>query len=59
MDKKTKTAIVKQLTKHRDNIGKERDALREMQEEINTLFESCEEGIDALDSAIQTFSEYA
>jgi len=54
----TKTTVLKQLQKHRDKIGKERDALRAMQDEINTLFESCEQGIEALDNAIQTFSEY-
>lgn len=59
MNKQTRKAIVKQLEKHRVAIGRERDALRDMQEEISVLFESCEMGVEALDTAIQTFSELA
>ena len=59
MKNRTMKAIVKQLEKHRDKIGAERDRLREMQSEIEELLEPCQEGIEALDAAISHFSEVA
>ena len=51
--------IVKQLEKHRNKMGAERDRLRELQSEIEELLEPCESGLEALDSAIIHFSEVA
>ncbi len=59
MKSKSAKLLVRQLQKHAQAIGKERDALRNMQDELNALFESCEQGLEALDSAIETFSQYA
>ena len=49
--------LMKQLTKHRNAIAKERDALRELQSEIEDLREVTTRGVEALDDAIQAISE--
>ncbi len=58
MSKKSKISLVKQLEKAREAIGRERDKLRDMQDDVNTLFKSCEEGYQALDDAISKLSEH-
>lgn len=56
-----KTAIPKsllnRLEKVKSRIGKQRDELREIQDEINALEYPVEQGLEALDCAISTFSE--
>ena len=49
--------LMKQITKHRDFIAKERDALRELQSEIEDLREVTTRALDHLDDAIQAISE--
>lgn len=51
--------FIKKLEKIRDRIGRERDALREMQAEIESLFDACEQGGQLLDDCIETFSQSA
>lgn len=51
--------LLKQIEKHRDAIAKERDALRELQGEIQDLLEPTNRGVESLDDAIQAFSEQA
>ena len=55
----TMKQIVKKIEKHRDKIGKERDALREILYEIEPLIESCDDAIRDLNYAIDRLSEYA
>lgn len=52
-------ALVKQLERSRERIGKERDALRRLQEDVGALLDSTERAAEALDSAIDALSEYA
>lgn len=47
------------LESKRNAIAKERDALREVQSDIEALCDSCDQGIEALDQAIAHFSELA
>lgn len=54
----TKT-IIRRLEKERNKIALSRDALRDLQYEVNALFESCEEGLQNLDEAIDKLSELA
>ena len=51
--------LLKQLEKHRTAIGKERDALRELHEEIESLLDPVNRGVEALDDAITALSEQA
>lgn len=53
---RTVNAAVKFLQKHRDKIAAERDVLREVQDEIEDLCYDLDEGIAALDNAIDVFS---
>jgi predicted nucleic acid-binding Zn-ribbon protein len=51
--------IKKALEKHRDRIGKERDALRDLESEITDLKETCERAYDDINCAIDALSELA
>jgi hypothetical protein len=53
----TAKAIVKKLQKRLTAIGKERDRLRDLEDEVLTLKESCEEGYDNLERAIDALSQ--
>ena len=63
MNKKNKTTelkpLLKRLEKHRNNIAKERDALRELYDEIEALLDPTNRGVEALDDAIESISEQA
>jgi hypothetical protein len=52
-------ALLKRIEKHRATIAKERDALYEILSEVESLFEPVNRGVEALDDAIQAFSEQA
>ena len=51
--------LIQKLEKHRDAIGKERDQLRNLMEEIAGLISSTEEGLVALEDTIDRLSEMA
>ena len=51
--------MIKQLEKHRERIGKDRDALREFQDEVESLRETCERAYEDLSCAIEALSEQA
>lgn len=46
-----------QLEKHRDRIGKERDALAETLDEMQALKENCDDAYDNITRAIDALSE--
>jgi len=52
-------SILKKLERERDKISTNRDSLRDLQDEVNALFESCEEGLTSLDNAIDQLSQLA
>lgn len=52
-------AIIKQLEKHRDKIGKDRDTLAEYLDELVGLKESCDSAYDDIQRAIDSLSELA
>jgi|WetSurMetagenome_2_1015567.scaffolds.fasta_scaffold442570_3 hypothetical protein len=54
-----KANIIKRLEKERDKLGIRRDALRDLADEVDALFESACDGIDLLNEAIERLSEYA
>ena len=56
--KTVKQATV-ELRRLRDRIGKERDALRNLHQEVEDLLESTGRGLEALDEAIDALSELA
>ncbi len=58
-DTHTKRVLLRKLKKHAAAIGRERDALREMRDEVAELLEATEQGMEAMDLAIETFSQYA
>ena len=51
--------MIKQLEKHRDKIGKDRDALRDFEAEVENLRETCERAYEDLQCAIEALSEQA
>jgi hypothetical protein len=53
----TKQQLIKTLKKHSKAIGKERDALRDLREEIDNLFRDCDDGLSLLEDAIDIFSQ--
>lgn len=57
--KQSLTIFQKHLEENRAEISKARDNLRKLQEEIEALIESCDEGLIILEGAIDTFSQYA
>ena len=57
MKNKTLKQLVAQLKKHQNTIGKERDKIRELKEEIDSLLDPVEEGMMDLEAAIDRFSE--
>lgn len=50
--------LLKQIKKHKEAIAKERDALREILEDVEDVVGSMNEGVIALESAIDTMSQY-
>jgi len=48
-----------QLRKRLKAVGRERDALRRLAEDSETLADSCDEAMDALRTAIEALSRYA
>lgn len=52
-------ATVRKLEKIRERIGKERDALRDILDEVRTLEENSDRALVALDDCIDALSEYA
>lgn len=59
MKNRTLKQITKQLEIHRSAIAKERDAMRELIYEIESLLEPVEDGLTDLEFAIEKFSEQA
>jgi len=51
--------MIKQLEKHRDRIGKERDSLREFLDEVESLKETCDRAYEGIQCAIDALSEQA
>lgn len=51
-------SVLVHLKRHLKKIGHERDALRELQSEVEQHIESATRGYEALDEAIQALSEY-
>ncbi len=51
--------LLKKLRKHRDAIGKERDGLRKLLNDIENLHDCAEQSLVLLDEAIDIFSENA
>lgn len=51
--------IIKKLEKHRDAIGRERDALRDLADEVQGLLDTAENGWHNLQAAIDNLSEQA
>lgn len=50
--------IIAKLKKSKDIIAKERDKLRDYKEEIESLDESCENSLIALEESIDYLSQY-
>jgi hypothetical protein len=51
------STIVKQMAKRQESLAKERDRLRELQDEIGGLLDVCERASESLDDAIAALSE--
>lgn len=49
-------ALIKKLEKHRNNIAKERDQLRQLCADVDSLVSAADDGIDALENAIDILS---
>ena len=58
MTKKQHDGFVKRIELHKNAIAKERDALRDILEDLEAVVESADAGLAELDSAIMSLSEY-
>ena len=54
----TKAQIIKRIQKAKDNIASQRDALRELQDEIDEYCDSSGRAVEDLGAAIDALSEY-
>lgn len=54
---KGKAQILRQLEALRVRLGKERDALRDLCDDVEALFEAADESLDSLNMAIERLSE--
>lgn len=59
MTKRTFQTIQRALEKKRNEVGRARDGLRDLQGEIEDLAETCDRAYDALNEAIDALSELA
>lgn len=50
--------IVAKIEKHKTAIAKHRDALRDVYDDLECVLESADRGVEGLESAIATLSEY-
>ena len=51
--------MIKLIEKRRDAVGKERDKLYDLIQELSMLHERCEKAYDDLEYAIEALSEHA
>lgn len=58
MTKRKMTGIVKKIEMHKAAIAKHRDDLRHIQEELESVLESADEGLLSLEAAVDTLSQY-
>jgi septal ring factor EnvC (AmiA/AmiB activator) len=56
LDARKINSIRKQIEKHKNVIAKERDALRDLINEIDSLEEDCREAVDSLEYAADALS---
>jgi len=56
MTKRTTAAMIKKLERAKATLAKDRDALRDLFDELETLKEDCEEAYDSLENAIDALS---
>ncbi len=56
MNKSQYAKIVKNIEKHMNQIGKERDSLDDMIDQLNSLKEDCEQAWDCLQEARDALS---
>lgn len=57
IQKKILSKAIEKMRFHHQEIAKHRDALRSFYEEIETILENCNDGLDSLEDAIEKFSE--
>jgi F0F1-type ATP synthase membrane subunit b/b' len=57
MKTRSLATLTKILNKHAANIAKERDALRELQDEIEEILHPANRAIEALENAVDAISE--
>lgn len=56
--KPDKKALLAKLTKLRKSMAADRDAMREVVDEYESILDSCDRACDGLDVAIEALSEY-
>lgn len=54
----TKKALLAKVNKATDALVKQRDDLRELKDEVEALFECCDEAIRSLEDAADALSKY-
>jgi hypothetical protein len=58
MNKKTAVSLTKAIEKSNARIAKERDKLRELISDAESLYDACDRAVDSLESAADALSEY-
>jgi ABC-type transporter Mla subunit MlaD len=55
---KTKSSLVREINAAKKRIAKERDRLRELLEDANSILQTTDEAVDALEAAVDSLSQY-
>ena len=50
--------FIKQIKQHVNEIAKHRDALRDIEHDLNSILDSTNQGLEDLECAIDTLSQY-
>lgn len=56
MDKRTIVSIKRKIERAKVRIGKERDALRDLVDELDSLHDDCSEAFESLEVAVDALS---
>jgi exonuclease VII small subunit len=55
---KVPRSLLKRMERHKNEISKRRDALRDVMDDLEAIIGSADRGVEALDEAIAAFSEH-
>lgn len=58
MNKRTVARLIKDVEKQKERIGRERDKLRDLTSELESILEDCDDAVANLEAAADAMSKY-